>query len=89
MIGGLRWYHIPLALVLMPFAAVRAAFTKSCYWSGHLWVDDGKPFEVGDTSAPYPAVDELRQRQICPRCRASQTRWVGFIFDNENKKDTP
>jgi hypothetical protein len=44
---------------------------------------EGEPFNIGDTTAPYPAVDELRQAYRCKRCGKRTTRYAGFIFDSE------
>ena len=86
---GLRWYHILLAILLMPPVATCALVKRiRCGFRGHEWVDQGGPFPVGGTTAPYPAIDEKIQPQVCLRCKTTRTTFAGFVFDEEQKEET-
>ena len=47
----------------------------------HEFEDVGERYPIGGTIAPYPAVDEFAQLQLCPKCGASRSRFAGFEFD--------
>ena len=52
-----------------------------CAFCTHSWENDGGPFMRGDTTAPFPAVDEWQQPQRCPVCGKTQSVFVGFVMD--------
>jgi hypothetical protein len=51
-----------------------------CWFVGHTYVDVGELVEE-TTTAPWPAVYELRQPQECV-CGAERTTYAGFIMEN-------
>lgn len=64
---------------------IRRLLRRALCWfrGGHDWDRSAQPFDDMDTTAPYPAVGETRQRQPCKNCGAARTVFVGFIFDKD------